>query len=449
MCNKRFMLVLLAGLLTASSVVAAPLLVISIDGLHPAYVTQADRHGLRIPVLRDFVKSGTYASGVVGVLPTVTYPSHTTLVTGVAPVVHGIGSNTPFDPLNTNRDGWFWYAQDLKVRTLWQAASQAGLVTASVNWPVTVGDRNIRFLLPEYWRAQTADDLKLLRALSRPEGLMEDLESKLGPFIDGNTDDVASDEIRTRFGVALLRERKPDFMAIHLIALDGTEHHDGPFVPSAFATLESLDRMIGELTAAVLANDPASRIVIVSDHGFIATHTAVNLRTAFVEAGLITLKEPQVPFASPAVASWEAQLWPGGGSAAVVLRNTKDASAFSKTQALLQRLQAEARNGIARVLTGVDAAQTAGYPGAQFVIEFQPGFYFGTNLRGDLLTPAPYKGTHGYMPHRPEMHSVFFAKGTGIARSRNLGIIDMRSIAPTLAALMNVNLPEAKLQPLQ
>jgi predicted AlkP superfamily pyrophosphatase or phosphodiesterase len=79
-------------------------------------------------VLRDFVKSGTYASGVVGVLPTVTYPSHTTLMTGVAPVVHGIGSNTPFDPLNTNRDGWFWYAQDLKVRTLWQAASHG--------WPV-------------------------------------------------------------------------------------------------------------------------------------------------------------------------------------------------------------------------------------------------------------------------------------------------------------------------
>jgi predicted AlkP superfamily pyrophosphatase or phosphodiesterase len=110
----------------------------------------------------------------------------------------------------------------------------------------------------------------------------------------------------------------------------------------------------------------------------------------------------------------------------------------------LQRLQADSRNGIARVLTGVDAAQTAGYPGAEFVIEFQPGFYFGTNLRGDLLTPAPYKGTHGYMPQRPEMHSVFFAKGSGIARGRNLGIIDMRSIAPTLAALIKVSLPEAK-----
>src|SRR4029077_8524340 len=61
-----------------------PLLVmISVDGMRPDYITQADAHGAQGPNLGRFLKEGTYAEGVAGVVPTVTYPSHTTLVTGV------------------------------------------------------------------------------------------------------------------------------------------------------------------------------------------------------------------------------------------------------------------------------------------------------------------------------------------------------------------------------
>jgi predicted AlkP superfamily pyrophosphatase or phosphodiesterase len=211
---------------------AAPVLLISIDGLHPSYVIEADRHGAAIPTLRSFVLEGAYASGVIGVVPTVTFPSHTTLVTGVSPAAHGIVANTPFDPHNTNRDGWYWYAEDIRVPTLWSAAKARGLTTASVNWSVTVGDRHIDHLIPEFWRAVNEEDLKLLRALSRPEGMLERLEAKLGPFVNGYEDTVEPDLVRTKFAVALLREHRPDFMAVHLIALDGFEHRDGPWVPS-------------------------------------------------------------------------------------------------------------------------------------------------------------------------------------------------------------------------
>src|SRR5262245_2184629 len=105
----------LALLLASITANASSVLLISIDGLHPAYVTQADRHALKIPTLRRFMSDGTFATGVIGVTPTVTYPSHTTLVTGVAPSAHGIASNTTFDPLGRNRDGWYWYAEDIKV----------------------------------------------------------------------------------------------------------------------------------------------------------------------------------------------------------------------------------------------------------------------------------------------------------------------------------------------
>jgi predicted AlkP superfamily pyrophosphatase or phosphodiesterase len=112
---------LLAVLLSLSALAAqtAPdraLLVISIDGMRPDYVSAADRHGLKIPNLRRISATGAHARGVRGVLPTVTYPSHTTMMTGVRPAKHGIYENTTFDPLGRNLSGWYWYSEAIQVR---------------------------------------------------------------------------------------------------------------------------------------------------------------------------------------------------------------------------------------------------------------------------------------------------------------------------------------------
>jgi predicted AlkP superfamily pyrophosphatase or phosphodiesterase len=432
------------ALAATAAVRAEPLLIISIDGLHPSHVIDAQRHGAVVPNLRVFVDEGTFATGVVGVLPTVTFPSHTTLVTGVNPAEHGIYANTPFDPLNTNRDGWYWYAEDVRVPTLWGAAAARGLTTASLNWSVTVANRDIDFLIPEFWRAVNDEDLKLLRALSRPEGLLEGLEAKLGPFVNGYEDSIAADVVRTKFAVAMLREHQPDLMTVHLIALDGTEHRDGPWVASAHRTLEAIDTMVGELVAAAEANDPDSAVAVVSDHGFIATHTAVNLRVPFVAAGLIALSSAPAVGVAPTIADWQAQIWPSGGTAAVVLRDRGDTALRARVAQLLDELHADAANGIARVLATSDIERRGAAAEADFIVEFAPGFYSGTALHGELRTPATSKGTHGYLPERPEMHASFFMKGKRIA-ARDVGAIDMRQIAPTFAAVLGVALPQARL----
>lgn len=427
----------------AAPLEAAPLLVISIDGLHPDYVIEAERHGLDIPTLRAYVHEGAYARGVIGVVPTVTFPSHTTLVTGVSPAKHGIVANTPFDPRHSNREGWYWYAEDIRVPTLWGAAAARGLSTASVNWSVTVGDTAIDYLIPELWRAVNDEDVKLIRAVSRPEGALAQLEKQLGPYVNGYEDTVEADVVRTKFAVALLRERRPKFMAVHLIALDGFEHRDGPWTTSAFATLEALDDMIRDLEEAALANDPTTAVAIVSDHGFFATHTAVNLRVPFVAAGLIELDGPVAHGAVPTITSWQAQLIPSGGSAAVFLHDRADAGLRAKVRDVLAKVAAVPANGIERVVERGEIERSGGFPDADFVVDFAPGFYSGTALHGDLLAPATSKGTHGYRPDRPQMHASFFLKGRGIA-PQQLGIVDMRALAPTFAALLGIELPSAE-----
>ncbi len=109
---------LLALPATAQSTEHHPVLMISIDGMRPDYVTEADKHGLKLPVLTSFIKDGTYATDVVNVVPTMTYPNHTTLVTGVWPNEHGIYNNTVFDPMGKEQGGWNWYGPAVKVPTL-------------------------------------------------------------------------------------------------------------------------------------------------------------------------------------------------------------------------------------------------------------------------------------------------------------------------------------------
>jgi predicted AlkP superfamily pyrophosphatase or phosphodiesterase len=433
---------ILALALTAHAALsAASVLLISIDGMRPDYVTDADRHGLKIPSLRRFVSEGTYAGGVTGVTPTITYPSHTTLVTGVSPAQHGIYGNTKFDPLLENLGGWYWYASEIRVPTLWSAADQAGMVVASVNWPASVGAKGVRYLIPEYWRAHTPDDRKLLEALTRPEDWLQELESKLGPYTNGNDTTLEGDEVRTKYAVEILLTKKPGFMTLHLTSLDETEHETSPFSKQSNETLEALDAMLGRLIAAAFQANPDGVVAVVSDHGFVRTDHRVNLMVPFIQNGLVKLGKPAGTGAET-IESWDAEPWMAG-SAAIMLRQADDTVVRDRVKRMLTELAAKPENGIARVLDADEVRKTGGFPGATFLVELTPGYQFGGALSGPLITAAPSTGTHGYLPDRPEMRSSFFILGRGVAAGNKLGLIDMRQIAPTLASILRVQLPSA------
>ncbi len=109
-----------------------------------------------------------------------------------------------------------------------------------------------------------------MNAVSRPVGALDEMERRLGPYMMGNDTSVENgDEVRTRFALDILERKKPGFMTIHLSAMDSSEHMSGAFSPEADETLEAVDGMVSRLMAAALKNDPATKVVIVSDHGFL------------------------------------------------------------------------------------------------------------------------------------------------------------------------------------
>lgn len=412
-------------------------MLISIDGMKPDYVLEADKHGLKIPHLRRLAAEGASATGVTGVLPTVTYPSHTTMVTGVAPARHGIYANTPFDPFGKNQGGWYWYAEDIRVLTLWDAAGKAGLVTSSVDWPATVG-ANITYNIAQYWRARTADDRKLIRALST-RGLLAEAEREWGPYHQGDDYSIEADGIRTNFNVYLLEKKRPGFHTVYFGGLDHEEHDHGPYSSEAFAGLEKIDAMVGRVRAAAeKVGGGRAVICVVSDHGFARTDKELRLNAALGEAGLIEVD------AAGKLKSWRAVAWISGGSAAIVLQDQRDDEARKKTREVIERLARDPASGLFRFYEGEAARQLGGFPEAAFVVGAKPGYSFGGGLDGPITRPAKPGGTHGYLPELAEMDSSFFIAGPGIPAGRNLGRIDMRDIAPTLARLLGIALPAAE-----
>jgi predicted AlkP superfamily pyrophosphatase or phosphodiesterase len=448
-----FSLAAFYGLLSTSSACAQEspsrpaVILISIDGLKPEYVLDADAHGLKIPALRRFLREGTYATGVHGVVPTVTYPSHTTLITGVSPARHGIYANTTFDPFRKNFGGWYWYAEDIKVPTLWDAAADAGLATANVHWPVSVAAR-ITWNLPQYWRAGTPDDRKLLRILSTP-GLLDALEKDVGPYADGIDETITGDENRAKFAARLLELKHPAFATIYLTALDHEQHASGPFSAESNATLERIDAAVAAILASVQRTYGDRAVVcIVSDHGFVATDKALNLAVAFRNAGLIEFGPPAASGAASSgeqIKSWKAMIWGAGGSFAIVLHDKNDAATKSKVADLLAVLAADPANGIDRIIPEGELHARGGFPGAAFLVALRPGYVTGDAVSGNVITPsASFRGMHGYWPDQPEMNSSFFILGPGIPASHSLGLIDMRAIAPTLAQILGLRLPSAE-----
>ena len=240
-----------------------PLAVISVDGMKPEYVTQATQHGLKLPVLRSFLTHGTYAEGVIGVGPTVTYPSHTTLVTGVWPAEHGVVDNTLFDPLREHPNTWYWDFSDIKVPTLYTAVDKAGIKTANVGWPVTI-NAPIDYNIAEGTQSEHTD--KPASMPYRPADILDQIGVHPSP---GTDEDVT----KTAEAVAVLQKFHPGLLLVQLTDLDEEEHGHSPFSSQADAALEIIDGQIDQLEKAALKVDPRSRIVVVSDHGFLASIT--------------------------------------------------------------------------------------------------------------------------------------------------------------------------------
>lgn len=398
----------------------------------PETLRNAEKSGLRIPNLLEMRDKGAFAQGLVGVFPTVTFPSHTTMVTGRQPSEHGIFGNTLFDPEDKTRGSWFYYSESIQVPTLWQAARKAGKKVGAVSWPVSVGAA-IDYNIPEYRPARNEDLILLQRAISTP-GLFAAFEKEHGRLDLSTRQD---DAFRAAQAAYILRTGKPDLMLIHLFDLDHEQHEFGPGSTQAQRALENIDQAIGVIRKAVedAGNGAATRWLIVSDHGFWPVSEAFHPQAFLASLGLTA------PEGKPE--NWRVAAHANGGSIAFVSKDPNDHEAQKLVVDALTTLQGDARWGIDQVLSRTQLAEHKSYPLAFAAVSLRRGFTAGSVRSGAWVTSSNNtRGMHGYLPGPAELDSTFLAFGPGI-NARPLPRAQLADIARTAAALLGVDLPSA------
>ena len=431
--------VVLAGAGRGAAAEARHAVIVSVDGLMPAYYLRADELGLRIPTLRRLMAQGAFGR-VTGVLPTVTYPSHTTLITGVPPRLHGIASNTVFDPEGRSNGAWMWYAASVRVPSLVSAARARGLRTAAVSWPVSVG-LAADFNLPEFLRSGSDHpaDLALLEALSTPPGLLADVARARGKALTYPFDD----DDRTDVAVHILRTQRPHLLLLHIFDLDHQEHENGPLTPRARQAVEEADARVARVLKAVEDSGlaPTTLFAVVSDHGFLAVSQSVKPNVRLREAGLVTVNE------KGKVTAWTAWFHSDTGSAALRLKDAGDTATLEKVRALFAADAGRAGSGIARILEARDVERMGGDGQTLLALDAESGFSFSSSIEGPYLGPSSNKGVHGYGPDREELQAALLVVGPGV-KPRDLGLVPMTGIGPAVARFLGLELSAEAGRPL-
>jgi hypothetical protein len=405
---------------------------VSIGGFTPHALEPAGNGEPLLPTAAAFAAQGARADRMQAVVPAAVYPAHATLVTGSTPAKHGILSDHSLTETGVTRSR-ATAANALRTEPLWQAANEAGMRVASLDWPTTRGAAISQLIPDVYPRAGTSwvDALRnaapsTMVALAEQHGAADPGTVRPGAARDAVLVDVACELARAA--------KKPRLLLLRLSQTTAALAQFGPVSPEAARAFAGADRELRRWLECLRDADQleTASVMLVGDLGYSSVHTAIVPNAALSDAGLIAK-------AGNAVESWDAIARSNGGSAFVYARGERPA--LRARDVLLREAQA---SGAFRVLSADEMLRAGGDPEAWFGLEAEPGYLFADESAGALLQPAAVRGAGGYVVASPAQGPGFAAWGRGIRRGIRIPVMRQTDVAPTLARLLGVALDGAE-----
>ena len=412
---------------------AQHVVVISLDGF-PSWAL--DDPYLPVPTLRKLGARGAVAKTMRPVNPTVTWPNHTSLVTGVTPARHGVLFNgilirEPGVPPRI--EPWRDKSEMVRGKTLYDIAHARGMTTAQVDWVAIQNAPTITWAFAERPDPKGRVPQELVQA-----GLLS--QAELETFHTRNI--VWRDHIWTEAAAHIIRAHQPTLMLYHLLNLDSMHHRYGPRTHAGLTTMASLDAHVARIMDSIERAGLTSRttVFVVSDHGFKLVKRQIRLNAAFAQAGLLKVQDGKIVQA-------DAYAVPEGGTA-IVYVTVPDPSGEILGRA---RKAIAGVEGIESVVEPSDYARY-GLPlpaannqmGVLFVIP-KEGYAFTAAAAEPVIVDAAEGslGAHGYVSSDPDLGALFIASGAGIRSGVSLDVIHNIDVAPTIGHLLGVSLEGA------
>jgi len=392
-------------------------ILITLDGF-PAYALQDPT--LSVPNLRRLAREGAIADRMITSNPTVTWPNHTSMVTGVLPASHSVLYNGLFIRETGKVDSLKSKAELVQVPTVYDLAHAAGLTTAEVDWVAILNAPTITWPFAE--RPSITDAVP--REMIAAELVSE---QDIADFAKRNI--TYRDQIWTQAAVYIMQKHRPNLMLFHLLATDSIHHQFGPKSLASLTALALADARVGDLFRALESAKllPNTTIIVAADHGFKVVKRQIR--------PLVLIKQ-------------DAQIVPEGGTAMVYLNGRKTAA---EIKAALQGVE-----GIDRIVEP-SAYAALGLPDpaknyrmADLVLAAKDGYSFAGGDQGDVVIPAAAGslGSHGYLNTDPEMNAIFIAWGRGIRPGIRIPEVRNVDIGPTIAYLLGLKMENTAGSPL-
>jgi predicted AlkP superfamily pyrophosphatase or phosphodiesterase len=429
-------IVLAASPRLAPAADAGHVVVITIDGF-PAYLLKDPK--APIPTLRKLAAEGCSApDGMRVINPSVTWPDHTSIITGVRPDKHSVLFNgvleRPGDGKPVRVDPARDQADLVKSPTIYDLLHKAGLKTAAINWPCTRNAPGLDFNFPDVPEPLKFTSQQLKEGLVADSVLLDpsDLSFK-------SLSAPARDQVWTAAACKVIREHKPNFLLFHLLVVDGIHHTYGPQSMAGYTAVALADRHVRDVLEAldVAGIREQTTIFILADHGFAMADKVALPNVILRQAGWLTAGPTGGAVHAKAMAISE------GGSALVYLDDRKTAA---DDRAKLVELF-KGKEGIGRVYTP-EEFDKLGLPmpdknaqAPDLFLSAAPGYGFSGSASGEeVVAPVvmgrQMVGYHGYVADNPKMNAVFIASGRGIKRGEKVASPNNTDIAPTVAHLL-------------
>ncbi len=408
---------------------AQHIILISLDSVYEADFKRLSE----MPVFDELIQRGAYSKEVTSIYPTLTYPVHTSIITGVSPNKHGIYHNHPLQPgIPSKNQTWFWYQNEVKVPTLFDYLAEHHFVTSSILWPVT-GRANITYNLPEIVALEgESQAIKMLKS-GTPSYLINQY-LKHGRIL-GNGEQPRLDHFSTAVAVDTIKRKKPNFLALHLIAVDHFRHKTGVNSSQVDEAFEVYEQSVTEIVEATKEAGiyEETIFIITSDHGQIDIHQNVYLNNVLERDGYIKRVEDEMMYTAYAQSI--------GLGAYIYIKDHNPDVKLAVTN-LLKSLRMDSEYGIERIYGERELARLHASDTFDLAIEAKSGYQFKDPLTAYDIKKNVTSGNHGYSPLKSGYKNIFIVSGNGVKNEYNIGRMNIVDIAPTISKLFGFDFYE-------
>jgi predicted AlkP superfamily pyrophosphatase or phosphodiesterase len=428
---------------------AAPaehVILVSIDGWAHHYFDDPKCH---MPTVKRLAEEGARARRMECSFPTVTWTNHTTLVTGVQPGKHGVIANAYFDRTEWKKvpfipDPIFDKDQIVKTPTVYDLVKNAGMTTAGVIWPASRGAKTLDWTVPDVFEQELFEKYGTPQLLEEARAAGIPVEKQMEWCKEGNPGKPKRDYMYSQLAQHIIRTKKPNFLAIHLVMLDSLEHAHGRQVPEAYWAANDSDNRVADLVRATeeAGIRDKTAFVITTDHGFITYTNTINPNVMLRNEGLQkTLLGKSLDKSSKVFAMSE-----GGACFVYVFDQANRDQILAQITPKLAALE-----GVETVIERKDFAAQVGHQLPEqdprepdLFLSAKDGYTFSDSLADTKEinpTDSP-KGAHGYLQTHAHMKGCFVVSGAGVKKGVVLDDIRNLDVAPTMARLLGVPMPD-------